>query len=83
MVTGKSRLANSVRMHHGADWIVPDFVDSGQRMHHYHLLFGYSHDVRSEDELAETLRKKRGREEQSQSCFIVIQAGLHTMFTTM
>lgn len=35
-----------------------DFIDSGQRMHHYHLLFGYSHDVRGEDELAKTLRKK-------------------------
>lgn len=27
-------------------------------MHHHHLLFGSSHDVRGEDELAKTLRTK-------------------------
>ncbi len=41
------------------DLILPDFIDSGQRMHHYHLLLGYSHDVWGEDELAKTLRKKK------------------------
>lgn len=28
-------------------------------MHHHHLLFGSSHDVRGEDELAKTLRTKK------------------------
>lgn len=46
-------------MYNGADGVLPDFIDSGQRMHHYHLLFGYSHDVRGEDELAKTLRKNK------------------------
>lgn len=46
-------------MYNGADGILPDFIDSGQWMHHYHLLFGYGHDVWGEDELAETLRKKK------------------------
>lgn len=35
----------------------PDFVDSGQRVHHHHLLLGHSHDVGGEDELAETLQE--------------------------
>lgn len=48
----------SVKVDNVADRILPDFVDSGQRMHHDHLLFGYSHDVRGEDELAKTLRQK-------------------------
>lgn len=38
--------------------ILPDLIDSGQRMHHDHLLFGAGHDVRSEDELAKTLRRE-------------------------
>lgn len=46
-------------MDNAADRISPDFVDSGQRMHHDHLLFGDSHDVRGEDELAKTLRKEQ------------------------
>lgn len=48
-----------MRIYNGADWTLPDFIDSGQRMHHDHLLFGYGHDVRGEDELAKTLRKKK------------------------
>lgn len=35
----------------------PDFVDSGQWVHHHHLLLGHSHDVGGEDELAETLQE--------------------------
>lgn len=35
--------------------VLPDFIDSGQRVHHHHPLLGHGHDVRGEDELAETL----------------------------
>lgn len=43
----------------GADRILPDLIDSGQRVHHDHPFFGPGHDVRGEDELAKTLRRTK------------------------
>lgn len=47
----------------------PDFIDSGQRMHHHHLLLGYSHDVRGEDELSETLTERERDSHRSHESF--------------
>lgn len=37
----------------------PDFIDSGQWMHHHHLFLGNSHNMRSQDELTKTLRMNK------------------------
>lgn len=42
-----------------ADVSSPDFIDSGQRMHHHHLFLGNSHNMRSQDELTKTLRMNK------------------------